>query len=176
MFKKKDKQEDIPKPKRRNLKNTLKINDFCYIKVTENNVIKVDLVKNLFTNEYKEYITKLVPEIEIDQKQILKSLSGISEKLDIQVSNLELVTSELKTRYCINDLEVMKKSVDNIKETIREEILRDKKLSNYKDLIKSDFFGDVKTWKVFKDLDDVELAELLINLKKMYQFYNGGKI
>ena len=178
MFKKKDKQSDRLKLKKENLKDTIKLSDSCYIKVTKEGntatVCKVDLVKGILTDEYKEYITRLVPENEIDQKEILKSLSEISEKLNKETSDLQFTTVELKGKYCTNDLEEVKKSVDNMTETIREEILRAKKLDNYSNLINSKFFLDVKTWSTFKDLDEIELAELLINLKKVYLFYGGN--
>lgn len=164
------------------LKNGIKISDTQYVVVEksknkETEIFLVTTHEKIFDKGVIEQRIKLVPENENQISIILDKLSNITEKLTDNTK--EVMEFKLSVSPYINENTVSKLAydVEHMKDTIREELIRDKKLEENKDLIDSEFFKDLKNIEKFKNLDDLELLDLLKEIENVYTKYStkGGK-
>lgn len=155
-------------------KNTIKVNDNQYIKLEKDNrVFLISTYEKIFSKDCTEYRTELVPKQTIDLEGLNKTVTEILEKL----SKNDFIVDSKNLSFCVSKIDNLENQIVNIKDTIKEEIYKDRKYQENKDLIESDMFKSLKEIEKFKDMNDLELLDLVKKIDEVFSKYGykGGK-
>ena len=170
----KEKENKKPKIKRKKLKDTIKISDNQYIKVEKEEkdfkVFVVSIYETLFNDSYMESMVELVPKSEMDYKDLnekmIETLSKLSDKLENMTLKLDN-SSAIISRIDVNEVNKMLNE-DYLTGLVNSKVQLYEKEKKYKWLIKTEYFKRAKQLPAFKEAGDLEIAEALVTLDKLY--------
>lgn len=155
-------------------KNIIKINNNQYIKVEKDNkIFLINKYENIFSKGHTENRVELVPKQEADLEKLSISITNLLEK----ISKNDFISNSADLGFSVSKIDALSNQVYNIKDVIKEEISKDRKYQENKDLIKSDLFSSFKEIEKFKDMDDLDLVDLIKEIDSIYSIhhFNGGK-